>query len=85
MAAPGFARYDVVRGYTSGATATIWHEPVLISGSDAANDSIYTCVSPNVVGTFVVGELLYVNDVLTDNTISAAVTDGCVGPNPATL
>lgn len=85
MAAPGFARYDVVRGRTSGATATIWYTPVLISGSDALNTSIYTCVSPNVVGTFIVGELLYVNDVLTDNTISTVPISGCVGPNPATL
>lgn len=85
MPAPSFDNLDRIRGVTSGATATIMATPVLISGSDALNTSVYIIVSSNISGTFILNETLYVNDVLTANTVNQLPTSGCVGPSTSTL
>lgn len=85
MPAPFFENLDSIRGKDSGATADIISVPLLLSGSDALNTSVYAVVVQNVTGTFTVDEQLYVNDVLTSNTVNQAVTAGCTGPSTSSL
>ena len=69
---------DVIIGITSGASMTIL-DVYLISGTEAMFDAIYTYVTEDLTGTFILGEELNINGVDTGATISAVPTTGCIG------
>ena len=85
MPAPSFAKLDTIQGKVSGATATIMDDPILISGDDALNTSIYTIVTSNLVGTFIQDEILLVNGIETQNTLEVLPAIGCIGLDTSTL